>query len=90
MQKITGAFHCCIILHNIAVKKQVALDDGSSESDIFYETVLSTEDVAEAKPSRIHAEAMHFVQPEEENVASRLFEVGYLQAVGINVHDSTL
>jgi hypothetical protein len=72
------------------VKERVALNDGFVESDIFYETVNSTEDVAEAEPSRINAEAMHFIQLEDENVASRLLEVEYLQAVGISVHDSTL
>ncbi len=72
MQEITDAFYCCIILHNIAVKERVALDDGSVESDIFYETVNSTEDVVEAETSRINAEAMRFVKLEDENVASRL------------------
>jgi len=90
MHEITEAFYCCIILHNLAVKERVALDDGSIESDSFYEVVVTTEDVAVAEPSRMNAEAMRFIQLENENVSSRLLEVEFLQALGINVYDSTL
>jgi hypothetical protein len=38
----------------------------------------------------MNAEAMHFIQLENENVSSRLLEVEFLQALGINVYDSTL
>jgi hypothetical protein len=90
MHEIMEAFYCCIILHNLAGKERVALDDSSIESDSFYEVVVTAEDVAEAEPSRMNAEAMRFIQLENKNVTSQLLEVEFLQALGINVYDSIL
>jgi hypothetical protein len=87
--EIVDAFYCCLILHNIAVAERIRLDDGSIESDGFYE-VVDTNDDEEVLPNRENVEALRFVELEEDDVRNRLFEVQYLEALGIIVHDSTL
>jgi hypothetical protein len=37
--EIIETFYSCHILHNIAVKERVMKDDGSIESDAFFEVV---------------------------------------------------
>jgi hypothetical protein len=84
--EITEAFYCYMILHNIAVKERIALDDGTVESDGHYDVVQKEDAVT----SRLNKEALYFVQLEEEDVECRLLELEYLVALGINIHDSTL
>ncbi len=49
--EIVDAFYCCLILHNIAVAERIRLDDGSIESDGFYEVVDMNDD-EEVLPNR--------------------------------------
>jgi hypothetical protein len=87
--EIVDAFYCCLILQNITVAERVRLDDGSIESDSFYE-VVDVNDDEEMLPNRQNVEALHFVQLEEEYVQNWLFKIQYLEALGIIAHDSTL
>lgn len=85
--EIIEAFYCYMILHNIAVKKRIAL--GSIESDGHYD-VVHVDNNEEAATSRLNIEALCFVQLEEEDVERRLLEVEYLEALGKNINGSTL
>ena len=67
MSEIVDAFYCCIIPHNIAVAEQLMKDDGSIESEEFYEVVELNDD-KEAILGRLNAEALRFVQLEEQDV----------------------
>lgn len=62
--EIVEAFYCCLILHNIAVVERVTLNDGSIESNDFYEIVARNDD-DEVLPNRQNTEVLHFVQLEE-------------------------
>jgi hypothetical protein len=70
-----------MILHNIAVKKRIALDNGSIESDGHYD-VVRVDNNEEAATSMLNIEALC--------VERRLLEVEYLEALGKNINDSTL
>jgi hypothetical protein len=51
MDEIIDAFYCCVILHNAAVKKRVALDDDETESESMYDSVSEEDnDMQQCEP----------------------------------------
>ena len=69
IEDIIEAFYCCIILHNVAVKERMELNNGSIESHSFYKCVDDPVEVeADAAQSQWSNLALWFVELEEEHV----------------------
>jgi hypothetical protein len=85
LRDIINACYCCLILHNMAVMERIEMDDGVTESDV----VADDEHVGNCN-TRENAEALRFVQMQEQHVSERALEVEFLSTLGINIHDSML
>jgi hypothetical protein len=67
------------MLHIIAVMKRVAMDDGTVKNDIYYDIVRNAPDCEEEEVEICaEAEALYFMQMEEQDVNDRLLQIRVL------------
>jgi hypothetical protein len=87
--------YCCMILHNMNVVECIEKKYEGTKDASFYDVVEEEEEEEEEEEDDVsaspaNAEALQFLLMEEEDVNRRVLEGGYLQQLGINIHDSTL
>ncbi len=84
MSDIVHACYCCLMLHIIAVMEHVAMDDGTVKNDIYYDIVRNAPDCEEEEVEICaEAEALYFMQMEEQDVNDRLLQLEFLETLGI-------